>query len=91
MKAPYEGPAPGLVSEKPASPGWHHRHVLDLDDFSVAEIELVFEATEAMKEVLSREIKRVPTLRGKSVITLFYEVSTRTRVSFEMAAKNLSA
>ena len=67
------------------------RNVLDLDDFSKEEIEGVLQNTEVMKEVLGRDIKKVPTLRGKSVITLFYEVSTRTRVSFEHAGKILSA
>ena len=66
-------------------------HVLDLDDFSRSEVELVFEVTEAMKEVLGREIKKVPALRGKTLVNLFYEASTRTRVSFELAAKALSA
>ncbi len=70
---------------------WRRHHILDLDDFSREEIELVFDTADAMKEILSREIKRVPTLRGKTVVTLFYEPSTRTRASFEMAAKNLSA
>ncbi|MFC2047022.1 aspartate carbamoyltransferase catalytic subunit [Chloroflexota bacterium] len=70
---------------------WQHRHILDLDDFTSAEIELVFHITDAMKEVLSRPIKKVPTLRGKTVVNLFYEPSTRTRLSFELAAKNLSA
>ena len=70
---------------------WQHRHILGLDDFTTEEIELVFHIAEAMEEVLSREIKKVPTLRGKSIITLFYEPSTRTRLSFELAAKNLSA
>ena len=78
------------VSEQ-AQPVWRHRHILDLDDFSVEEIELVFDTSDAMKEVLSREIKKVPTLRGKTIATLFYEPSTRTRVSFEMAARSLSA
>jgi len=67
------------------------RHVLDLDDFSPAEIEMVLQVTDAMKEVLGREIKKVPTLRGKVVVTLFYEASTRTRISFEEAGKVLSA
>jgi aspartate carbamoyltransferase catalytic subunit len=70
---------------------WQHSHVLDLDDFTQEEIELAFEIADAMAEVLTREVKRVPTLRGKTVITLFYEPSTRTRASFELAAKNLSA
>ncbi len=73
------------------TPVWQHRHILDLDDFAPAEIELVLKTTDAMKEVLSRPIKKVPALRGKTVITLFYEPSTRTRSSFELAAKNLSA
>ena len=67
------------------------RHVLDLDDFSVGEIEDVFQNADAMREVMNREIKKVPTLRGKTVITLFTEASTRTRVSFEQAGKILSA
>ncbi len=70
---------------------WRHHHILDLDDFTREEIELVFRTTKAMKEVLSRPIKRVPTLRGKTIVNLFYEPSTRTRLSFELAAKNLSA
>ncbi|MFH0914724.1 MAG: aspartate carbamoyltransferase catalytic subunit [Chloroflexota bacterium] len=70
---------------------WRHHHVLDLDNFTPEEIELVLHITGAMKEVLSRPIKKVPTLRGKTVVTLFYEPSTRTRSSFELAAKYLSA
>jgi aspartate carbamoyltransferase catalytic subunit len=72
-------------------PTWERRHVLDLDDFSRREIEQVIETADAMKEVLSREIRRVPTLRGTIVATLFYETSTRTRNSFELAAKALGA
>ena len=78
------------VAPEPAAV-WRHRHVLDVDDFSPEEFELVFSTARAMKEVLSRPIKRVPALRGKTVITLFYEASTRTRLSFELAAKNLGA
>jgi aspartate carbamoyltransferase catalytic subunit len=78
------------VAPKPA-PVWRHHHILDVDDFSREEIELVFNTTPAMKGVLSRPIKRVPALRGKTLITLFYEPSTRTRLSFELAAKNLGA
>ncbi len=69
----------------------NRKDVLDLDDFSAEEINLVFQTADAMKEVLSRPIKKVPPLRGKTVVILFYESSTRTRVSFELAAKNLSA
>src|SRR6266536_3247491 len=67
------------------------RHVLDLDDFSVEEVETVLETATRMKDVLSRPIKKVPTLRGKTLVTLFYEASTRTRVGFEVAAKALGA
>jgi len=67
------------------------RNVLDLDDFSVAEIEAVLDTATAMKDVLRRPIKKVPTLRGKTLVTLFYEASTRTRVGFEVAAKALGA
>lgn len=70
---------------------WQHRYILDLDNFTDKEIELVFEISNAMIEVLTREVKRVPTLRGKTIATLFYEPSTRTRAAFELAAKNLSA
>ena len=67
------------------------RHVLDLDDFTRTEIESVLDNAAAMKEVLQRDIRKVPALRGKSVVTLFHEASTRTRVSFEQAGKILSA
>lgn len=66
-------------------------HVLDLDDFSPAEIERVLDTAEAMKQILARPVKRVPTLRGQVVANVFYEASTRTRVSFEVAAKTLGA
>ena len=75
----------------PLTTPWHHYHILDIADFTPREIELVLQTSDAMKEVLSRPIKKVPTLRGTTVATLFYEASTRTRVSFELAAKNLSA
>jgi aspartate carbamoyltransferase catalytic subunit len=65
--------------------------VLDLDDFTREEIERAFDTADSMREVLTRRIRRVPTLRGRSVVNLFYEASTRTRVSFELAAKNLGA
>jgi aspartate carbamoyltransferase catalytic subunit len=65
--------------------------VLDVDAFSRADFELVMKTTDAMKEVLARPIAKVPALRGRSVTIIFYEASTRTRVSFEVAAKNLSA
>lgn len=67
------------------------KHVLDLDDFSREEILEVLESARSMKEVLGRDIKKVPALRGRVVVTLFYESSTRTRISFEEAGKVLSA
>ncbi len=70
---------------------WSRRHILDTDDWSREEIEGVLETTGAMVEVLSRPIRKAPPLRGKTVILFFAEASTRTRVSFELAAKALSA
>ena len=70
---------------------WQRRHVLATDDWSRAEIEQVLETTAAMVEVLGRPIRRTPALRGRTVILFFAEASTRTRVSFELAAKALSA
>ena len=67
------------------------KHVLDLDDFSRDEILNVLNSARSMKEVLGRDIKKVPALRGKVIVTLFYEASTRTRMSFEEAGKVLSA
>ena len=67
------------------------RHVLDLDDFSTEEILTLLESAKGMSEVLQRDIKKVPALRGRVIVTLFYEASTRTRTSFEEAGKVLSA
>jgi len=71
--------------------GWHHRHLLDVDGLSASDLDLVMRTADAMHEVLGRPIAKVPALRGRQVTILFYEASTRTRVSFEVAAKNLSA
>jgi aspartate carbamoyltransferase catalytic subunit len=67
------------------------RHLLDLDELSREDIQEVLDTTDAMKEVLRRDIKKVPTLRGRVIVTLFNEPSTRTRISFEEAGKVLSA
>ncbi len=67
------------------------RHVLDLDDYSRDELEATLTSTHAMAEVIGRDIKKVPALRGKVIVTMFHEASTRTRVSFEEAGKVLSA
>jgi len=67
------------------------KDILGMKDISVDEINLILETAESFLEISTREIKKVPTLRGKSVINLFYEASTRTRTSFEIAGKRLSA
>ena len=68
-----------------------HKHCISLAEYSREEILEVLELAVSMKEVLQRPIKKVPSLRGKSVVNLFFEASTRTRSSFEIAAKVLSA
>jgi len=70
---------------------WTKKDLLGLEELSREEIELILSTAESFKEVSTREIKKVPALRGKTVVNLFYEPSTRTRVSFEVAAKRLSA
>jgi aspartate carbamoyltransferase catalytic subunit len=68
-----------------------HKHCIALADFSREELLEVLDLAVSMKEVLQRPIKKVPSLRGKTVVNLFFEASTRTRSSFEIAAKVLSA
>ena len=70
---------------------WTKKDLLGLEELTKGEIELVLSTADSFKEVSTREIKKVPALRGKTVVNLFYEPSTRTRVSFEIAAKRLSA
>jgi len=70
---------------------FRHKHIIALRDLNKEEIELLISTAESMREINSRDIKKVPTLRGKTIINLFYESSTRTRTSFELAAKRLSA
>src|SRR3972149_6375929 len=67
------------------------RHLLGLEGISKEEIGLILDTAETFKEVVERPIKRVPTLRGVTIVNLFYEASTRTRISFELAEKRLSA
>ena len=67
------------------------KHLLGIGGLSLEDIELILRTSKSFKEISFRPIKKVPTLRGKSVINLFYEPSTRTRSSFEIAAKRLSA
>jgi aspartate carbamoyltransferase catalytic subunit len=67
------------------------RHLLGITELDPGEIELILETAVAMKEIGTRPIKKVPTMRGRTVINLFMEASTRTRMSFELAEKRLSA
>ncbi len=67
------------------------RHLLGLEGVSADDINLILDTTISFKEILARKIPKVPTLRGVTVVNLFYEASTRTRISFELAEKRLSA
>lgn len=67
------------------------RHLLGLDGISAEDIHTILDSAKSFREVLDRPIKRLPTLQGKTVVNLFYEPSTRTRISFELAEKRLSA
>jgi aspartate carbamoyltransferase catalytic subunit len=71
--------------------GWKRKDLLGIRGLEAEEIELILDTAASMKEIASRDIKKVPTLRGKTIINLFYEPSTRTRTSFEIAGKWLSA
>ena len=68
-----------------------HRHLLGIEPLQPSDIEAILDTAVALREVLDRPIKKVPALRGKTVVNLFYEASTRTRASFEIAEKVLSA
>ena len=90
--APPEVVVPSVDVAPEGQPvGWRHKHLLDVDRLTAADLDLVMRTADAMREVLTRPITKVPALRGRNVTILFYEASTRTRVSFEVAAKNLSA
>jgi aspartate carbamoyltransferase catalytic subunit len=67
------------------------KDLLDMESLSAEEIQLILDTADSLKEISTRPIKKVPTLRGKTVVHFFYEASTRTRTSFEIAAKRLSA
>lgn len=68
-----------------------HKHILGIEQLSADDITLILDTAESFKEISTREIKKVPTLRGKTIINIFFEASTRTRTSFEIAGKRLSA
>jgi aspartate carbamoyltransferase catalytic subunit len=70
---------------------WSRKDLLGIAELSVPEIEIILDTADSFAEVAERPVKKVPTLRGRTVVNLFFEPSTRTRVSFEMAAQRLSA
>ncbi len=70
---------------------WTRKHLLGIQELSVDELVYMLDTADSFKEVSTREVKKVPALRGQTVVLLFFEPSTRTRVSFELAAKRLSA
>ena len=78
-------------TEPQPTPSLRSRHLLGIAELNADEITLVLDTAEAMKEIGRRPIKKVPTLRGRTVVNLFFEPSTRTRTSFEIAEKRLSA
>ncbi|MCH7590732.1 aspartate carbamoyltransferase catalytic subunit, partial [PVC group bacterium] len=70
---------------------WKHKHLLTIEQLSKEDIEYILETAVSFKEISVRSVKKVPTLRGKTIVNFFCEPSTRTRMSFELAAKRLSA
>jgi aspartate carbamoyltransferase catalytic subunit len=70
---------------------WNRRHLLTIEELSLEELEQIHTTAVAFKKILGRTVKKVPALRGKTIVNLFLEPSTRTRMAFEMAAKRLSA
>src|SRR6187455_1117909 len=79
------------IDRQPVLTALRHKDLLGIVDLTAPEITLILDTAEAMKEVGTRPIKKVPALRGKTVVNLFFEPSTRTRTSFEIAEKRLSA
>ncbi len=70
---------------------FEHKDILDMESLSVQDITMILDTAEGMKEISKRPVKKVPTLRGKTIVLLFQEPSTRTKSSFDIAAKRLSA
>jgi aspartate carbamoyltransferase catalytic subunit len=79
------------MSSDPSQLRWTRKHLLGLEDLSADEIRFVLDTAGSFKEVSTRSIKKVPALRGRVVVNAFWEASTRTRTSFELAAQRLSA
>src|ERR1700683_2436582 len=70
---------------------WTRRHLLSVEELSVEEIQFILDTADSFKEVSTRSVKKVPALRGRVVVNAFFEDSTRTRTSFELAAQRLGA
>lgn len=87
---PEQSANPARAAPQPPAP-WSRKHLLSLGDLSAAEILAVLDTAEDFQEVSTRSIKKVPALRGRVVVNMFFEESTRTRTSFELAAQRLSA
>mgnify|MGYP000411160885 CR=1 FL=1 len=83
--------SPSVRSARPEGFVWRRRHLLGLEDLSAEEITHILDTAEGFKDVSTRSVKKVPALRGKVVVNLFFEDSTRTRMSFTLAAQRLSA
>ncbi|MBV8140801.1 MAG: aspartate carbamoyltransferase catalytic subunit [Verrucomicrobia bacterium] len=79
------------AKELPQTPNWHRKDLLGIRELEVGEIEMILDTAAAFKTVSARDIKKVPALRGKTMVNFFAEPSTRTRTSFELAAFRLSA
>ena len=79
------------LKRKSKQPGWRHKHLLGLRDLSAEEITYILDTAKGFEQISTRSVKKAPTLRGKVVVNLFFEDSTRTRTSFALAANRLSA
>jgi aspartate carbamoyltransferase catalytic subunit len=84
-------PQPAMLLKTPPTKSWNRKHLLTLEELSLAEIAQIHDTAGAFKSILRRSVKKVPALNGKTIVNLFLEPSTRTRLAFEMAAKRLSA
>src|SRR6202166_1310229 len=79
------------AQDLPQAANWHRKDLLGIRELELSEIEMILDTAAAFKQVGSRDIKKVPALRGKTMVNFFIEPSTRTRTSFELAAFRLSA
>ncbi len=85
-------PSPATGKQTPdATVKWQHRHVIDSSKLSYTDVQEILNTAKTFADILSRPVKKVPTLRGKVIVNMFYENSTRTRTSFELAGRYLSA